>query len=105
SMLLAWANGASRFWWYNYDGTALWQASSGLLAAGIGFEQLQAWMATGTLTNAPCTIVNNNVQYCDFTKTNPANYQARAVWFLTENGNTTNCPRSACTSRHAQSRE
>jgi len=105
SMLLAWANGASRFWWYNYDGTALWQASSGLLAAGIGFEQLQTWMASATLTNAPCTIVNSNVQYCDFTKTNPANYQARAVWFLTDNGNTTSCPSSVCTSSYAQSRD
>ncbi len=78
--LLDWSDGIGRFYWYAYDNTVWGQLGSGqtLNSAGVAYKQVSNWMVGAS--GGACTSANN-VWTCDFTRTSPSGYQAKAVWY------------------------
>jgi hypothetical protein len=78
--LINWSQGIARYYWYAYDNTVWGQLGTGqtLNSAGIAYQQVSNWMvgaSGGTCSSA------SNVWTCNFTRTSPSGYQAKAVWY------------------------
>jgi len=88
--LLGWAGGFSRSYWYQYDNTGwgtLWYANGShgcsnvlgcLTSTGTAYQQVYNWMVGATMSVACAS--SGTVWHCDFTRTSPVGYTARAVW-------------------------
>jgi len=78
--LLDWSNGIDRFYWYAYDNTSWGTLGSGqtLNPAGVAYKQVANWMVGAS--GGACSSANN-VWTCDFIRTSPNGYQAKAVWY------------------------
>jgi hypothetical protein len=96
--LLHWSVGIARFYWYQWNNQAwgtLWtpdpndpSAPGTLLAPGVAYEQISAWMVGASLTSA-CS-ATGPVWTCQFNRAN--GYQALAVWDASQS-----CSQGACT--------
>jgi len=78
--LLQWGLGVSRFYWYAYDNTVWGTLGSGqtLNGAGIAYREVSNWMVGAS--GGQCSSASN-IWTCDFTRTSPSGYQAKAVWY------------------------
>ena len=66
--ILSWSLGVSRTIWYAYDiGMPLWNATTGLSDAGIGYSTLYSWLVGATLT-APCSQDKDGTYSCSITR-------------------------------------
>ncbi|MGA7622260.1 MAG: hypothetical protein WCA91_01655, partial [Candidatus Acidiferrales bacterium] len=77
--LLYWSNGIKRHYWYAYDSCGMLTnqpATQSLNAAGIGYGNVESWMAGATMS-APCA-ASGTVWTCGLSR--PNGYQALAVW-------------------------
>jgi hypothetical protein len=78
--LLQWQLGVTRFYWYAYDNTVWGTLGSGqtLNSAGIAYREVSNWMVGAS--GGQCSSAGN-IWTCDFTRTSPSGYNAKAVWY------------------------
>jgi polysaccharide biosynthesis protein PslG len=83
-LLLNWNVGVTRDYWYAWDNSGvgtLWSPQTGVVKAGIAYEQVESWMKGATI--APCSLNGSTNVYqalytCDLTLS--TGNQAQAVW-------------------------
>jgi hypothetical protein len=69
--------GVSRVLWFAYDnGGQLWNPTTGLSGAGVGYREIYKWMVGAALTS-PCSEDSSGVWTCVFTR---AGYRGEVLW-------------------------
>lgn len=79
SLILAWASGVQRFYWYAWDNNALGLTEPGgieLKPAAKAYGEVEKWLVGGIVTS--CRYDDSNTWECDLTR--GADYRGAIVW-------------------------